>query len=142
MTEITEKPPIHSNMWALDDLLKEIGGFGRYQIFIFTLFALPIMLSGAYSVSFVFTAGDLNYRCRIPECEDSNTSIYNSSWVEDAIPFKNKLPEKCLRYEYLNSSSDSCSADSFNTQRTIECDDFIFETEEKTLQNRVRFLSQ
>lgn len=135
--EISNQP----NLWALDDLLKEIGRFGRYQVLIYALLTFPIMISGANSVSFVFTAGDLNYRCSIPECEDSSNTTYKTEWFENAIPLKNKIPQKCTRFEYLNATgtSDFCDANSFNSNREIECDNFVYETNEITLASTVSF---
>lgn len=45
----------------LDSLLDEIT-FGKYQMFIFALIAFPIALNGIFSSSYIFTAGNLNYR--------------------------------------------------------------------------------
>lgn len=136
----TEKDSSHSKSWSLDDLLKEIGRFGRYQIIIYTLISIPVLIAGANSVSFVFTAGDVNYRCHIPECEELSNSSYNTSWIDNAIPSKNKIRQKCLRFEYLKNATsnfDSCDVNSFNTQHEIECNEFVYETDEKTLATRV-----
>ena len=46
----------------LDSLLSEIT-FGKYQMFIFGLIAFPIALNGIFNSSYIFTAGNLNYRC-------------------------------------------------------------------------------
>lgn len=121
-----------SNFYALDDLLREIGKFGNYQIFIFTLLAFPIMLSGAYSVSFVFTAGDLNYRCKIPECDMLNNQ-YKTDWLKYAVPYKNDNPVKCYRYEYKNATEiDICSSKNFNLFNEFKCNNFIYENDEET----------
>lgn len=46
----------------LDKVLDEIK-MGKYQIYIFLLISLPIFIAGVQS-SFIFTAGQLNYRSR------------------------------------------------------------------------------
>lgn len=135
--------------WPLDDVLQEAGKFGRYQIFLFAALFFPVMLHGAYTVAFVFTAGDLNYRCRIPECDGNVTEQnvdYKPVWLENAVPFKNNLPSQCIRYAYisddnLNSSlSGTCDINRFDNTKLVECDDFIYEDHERTLLNEVSVL--
>lgn len=46
----------------LDLILKELGQFGKFQIINYLLIAIPLTLSAAYTLSYVFTAGDLDYR--------------------------------------------------------------------------------
>jgi hypothetical protein len=46
----------------LDEILDNEVKFGKYQIMIFVLIALPIALNGIYSNAYIFTAGSVNYR--------------------------------------------------------------------------------
>lgn len=46
----------------LDSILKELGQFGKFQTINYLLIAIPLTLSAAYTLSYVFTAGDLDYR--------------------------------------------------------------------------------
>lgn len=50
-----------SKEFDLDIVLEEVK-FGRYQIMIFLMIGLPIALNGVFSTSYIFTAGNLNYR--------------------------------------------------------------------------------
>lgn len=43
---------------TLDNEIK----FGKYQMLIFVLIALPLTLNGIFSNAYIFTAGILNYR--------------------------------------------------------------------------------
>jgi OCT family organic cation transporter-like MFS transporter 4/5 len=45
-----------------DEVLDEIGDFGRYQIITYLLICLPVIFSAANSLTYVFTAGVPNYR--------------------------------------------------------------------------------
>lgn len=47
----------------IEYILKDIGGsFGRFQLYNYALFAIPICLSGIFSLTYVFTAMNLDYR--------------------------------------------------------------------------------
>lgn len=47
----------------LEVIFTNIGGtFGKYQIINFILFCLPFALSGSFSLSYVFTALNIDYR--------------------------------------------------------------------------------
>jgi hypothetical protein len=46
----------------LDEILEEVGHFGKFQATNYFLIGFPILLSAAFSLSYVFTAGDLEYR--------------------------------------------------------------------------------
>lgn len=45
-----------------DDMLEELGEMGRFQTITYILVCLPVIFSGANSLSYVFTAGVSNYR--------------------------------------------------------------------------------
>lgn len=46
----------------LDEILDEVGHFGKFQAISYLLVGFAILLSAAFSLSYVFTAGDLEYR--------------------------------------------------------------------------------
>lgn len=45
-----------------DDVLEEIGEFGKYQITNYLLICFPVIFAAANSLAYVFTAGIPNYR--------------------------------------------------------------------------------
>lgn len=47
---------------SLDSILVQIGDFGKYQIFTFSLVCFGVILHSAVHIAFVFTAKDLEYR--------------------------------------------------------------------------------
>lgn len=51
-----------SNDFDLDRILVELGQFGKFQIINYILLCIPVALSAIYALSYVFTAGDLEYR--------------------------------------------------------------------------------
>ncbi|XP_044750714.1 organic cation transporter protein [Coccinella septempunctata] len=126
----------------LDDMLEEIGEFGRFQITIYGLVCLPVLFAAANSLSYVFTAGVPNYRCYIPECEDLHSTSYDTPWMKWAIPpdtnanqdsFK---PSTCIRYvpKSTTPSNATCSASIF-TNSTEKCSEWIFSSDERTIVN-------
>lgn len=47
----------------IEFIFEDIGGtFGKFQIYNYILFAVPIFLSGAYILDYVFSGLDLDYR--------------------------------------------------------------------------------
>lgn len=50
------------NAISLDAILKELGPFGRYNIFNYALLLIPCYLAGMYGSVFVFEALDIDYR--------------------------------------------------------------------------------
>lgn len=70
----------------------------------------------------------------IPECESTNTST-PTEWTSFAIPQRlDNTPEQCSRFMPIdNPEGDACSPDSFNRSNVISCNDFVFETPEKTI---------
>nr|CAD7418835.1 unnamed protein product [Timema cristinae] len=54
-----------SAVMDFDDVLDEIGDFGRYQITIYLLICLPVLFAAGNSLTYVFTAGVPDYRSLI-----------------------------------------------------------------------------
>uniref|UniRef100_A0A6E8W805 MFS domain-containing protein n=1 Tax=Anopheles coluzzii TaxID=1518534 RepID=A0A6E8W805_ANOCL len=136
---------------AFDDVLVEIGTFGRFQLRQFLLMILPLVFNAFSNLSYVFTAADLKYRCYIPECENRTDAAYLTEWLPAAVPYQRNQPAGCERYEaFVNITGDylQCQAsdfnhsaitrcfdfvDDFNTSAMIPCDAFVFQTEESTI---------
>lgn len=77
-------------------------------------------------------------RCKIAVCDDFQQSSY---WIPDAIPTDaNGVPSKCKMYSRLDNYGrqlKNCSAESFNISSIVECDDFVFDTDEINILNEV-----
>ncbi|XP_066993627.2 solute carrier family 22 member 2 [Anabrus simplex] len=118
----------------LDEILIELGQFGRFQVLTYMLISLPVIYAGVSIVTYVFTAGDLHYRCRIPECDDNGT-VFRPDWLEYAVPMEQRSgkdePSHCLRYN-VNNSAGTCDADNF-LKTTTRCDDWVYDGDDSTI---------
>ncbi|KAG4070582.1 hypothetical protein HA402_011969 [Bradysia odoriphaga] len=122
----------------LEAILSDLGEFGKFQIFIYSLTILPILVISCLGLSYIFTAGQLEYRCKIPECE-SNPTDYSPKWITNAIPFEDEAPvDNCKRYKYSHHNqsdnlSSFCPAIYFNQSITEKCNEFVYKTDEDTI---------
>ncbi|XP_065157242.1 organic cation transporter protein-like [Atheta coriaria] len=108
----------------LDKILLDIGGLGKYQIKRYALLCLVLIFATFPTLSYVFTARDVDYRCYIDGCDLPNTiPNYNASWVQYSVPYKNGLPSKCQRYQRTDTR---CNGWAFNRNQTVGCDRFVY----------------
>ncbi|KAJ6636136.1 Organic cation transporter-like protein [Pseudolycoriella hygida] len=123
----------------LDKIFVEIGDFGLFQIFIYALISMPVLLISWFTFEFVFTAGRLEYRCKIPGCDLSPFDDYLPNWTRYAIPHSHNVPSQCLRYEFvpkdshLKRKSNNCDEMLFNKSHAVTCTEFIYRTDELTV---------
>ncbi|XP_046962833.1 organic cation transporter protein-like [Vanessa cardui] len=90
---------------------------GKYQILQYLYLCLPAVFVSMINVNYIFVAGEVNYRCRIPECETNFT--YTAPW------WPNSHFDECSK-PILNTTDYGCTNDSF-TSATEECTDWIYE---------------
>ncbi|XP_037031526.1 solute carrier family 22 member 4-like isoform X2 [Bradysia coprophila] len=133
------------NDFDLDSILPELGDFGRFQIVVYIISCVIISLTAAVGLSYIFTTGQVDYRCRIPEC-DNSSSVYKSDWLNFTTPAAKGRPATCTRFvSTLNLSQyyddnvmiePICSADNFNQSLVERCtSDFIYRNDELTILN-------
>lgn len=90
----------------------------------------------------------LTHSCLVPECDDANAPQYDQPWVLHTVPGTHKganifVPDQCRRFDTEMDRSnatqftDACPSDWF-TDRTIDCDRWVFESGERTIVNDVR----
>ncbi|XP_028161571.1 organic cation transporter protein-like isoform X2 [Ostrinia furnacalis] len=106
----------------LDSILAELGQFGRYQIQNYCFILLPIMFSAVYNGQYIFAAANMDYRCKVPECEASPPQLSTNGWGVWA------LPEGGGRCERLKPLGESCSPDSFHVNQTVACNAWVYES--------------
>jgi hypothetical protein len=129
----------------LDEVLDELKHFGKFQAINYLLLSVAILFAAMFEASFIFTAGDLDYRCRIPECEGTEAT-FNPDWIQNAVPFHQHdarpVPRRCLRFASRNLSllSDDternvtfCSPESFDNHSVFRCDEWVYDGEETTV---------
>ncbi|XP_060079708.1 organic cation transporter protein-like [Ylistrum balloti] len=76
-------------MSNLEDVLKRIGEFGRYQVFLFMLLCLPSISNGCYMMAIVLLAYTPKHRCKIPGYDNDTWAVqssYHSSLINRTIP--------------------------------------------------------
>lgn len=126
-----------------DEILAQIGEFGRYQRVNYLLICLPVLFAAANSLSYVFTAGIPKYRCRIDECDDAEQPQYQKEWLEVAIPGTRDshgyfIPsDSCLRYAASKGDwewkPETCNATWFAPPQTQRCQELVYDTGEHTI---------
>ncbi|XP_026496281.1 organic cation transporter protein-like [Vanessa tameamea] len=111
----------HDGQFNLDGILSELGSFGKYQLFLLLLLAFRDSFLNMCNFNYVFTAAEVPFRCRIPECETSVLGL-NSSW---AIATSNATCRRPVLAAPLNFNT--CDPRMFESNHTAECDDVVYE---------------
>ncbi|KAL7031083.1 hypothetical protein ACKWTF_006893 [Chironomus riparius] len=131
-----------------DNILDEIGEFGKFQLKNYILVCLPVFYAAANSLSYVFTSRAPNYRCSVPQCENSDDTYYNQEWIKDVLPGSVSdttgkfIPEQCFQYglkdninETLPSENNTCLGLWFDSEVKTRCNEWIFDEHETTIVN-------
>ncbi|CAK1552548.1 unnamed protein product [Leptosia nina] len=97
--------------------------FGKYQILQIILTCLPGVFNSMSNVNFVFVAGDINYRCRVPECEADD--VFSPPW------WPNSSEDRCLSPLYNKSLNGICTNTSFHGWD--HCTSWIYESNDTVI---------
>ncbi|KAL0104135.1 hypothetical protein PUN28_017089 [Cardiocondyla obscurior] len=116
----------------------DIEKFGLYQIMMFTCISIPLMLMAGFSLSYIFTAGEVKYRCLVPECENAGNTTFDPSWINASAPKVNGIISSCKRYEVRADHPGACTEASF-TNVTRDCDSWVYDPDERTILNEWEF---
>lgn len=116
--------------WSLDFILTEIGQFGNFQIKSYLLLSIPMMFNAIFSLTYIFTAGSVDYRCNISEC-DTPTTLYNEPWINFTMP----VDGQCTKYS--SNGLDSCILENFDSGKIEKCSDFKVDDKEYTISQEV-----
>lgn len=86
----------------------------------------------------------------IPECDDRSIMNYHEDWVKDVLPGSvsessgNFIPKNCARYNFtaivkepLPLENNTCLANWFNRGEELRCDNYVFQSGERTIVNDV-----
>uniref|UniRef100_A0A182J645 Major facilitator superfamily (MFS) profile domain-containing protein n=1 Tax=Anopheles atroparvus TaxID=41427 RepID=A0A182J645_ANOAO len=138
---MSKSAPTSPHSVELEDILEEAGPFGRFQLWQCGILLLPVIFTAFSNLCYVFTAGDVHYRCHVPECETAAEAVpFAPDWLRAAIPYE-ELPAKCDRYQPLprNVTDETvfvCDADRFNQSVVERCSTLVFEDpSERTIVN-------
>ncbi|KPI99794.1 Solute carrier family 22 member 3 [Papilio xuthus] len=102
------------------EIIETMEKFGRYQMLQYFLICLQALFVTMFNVNYVFVAGDINYRCRIPECE-GQYPVYNTTW------WPNKNIDRCTRPLLKELTGGTCTNDSFSDAVAV-CTEWVYET--------------
>lgn len=137
--EIQTKTPREMVQFDVDLLIREIGPFGKYQLINYLLLCFAIGWTTMYTLTYVFTAGDVSYRCQIPAC-DANRSMLDpttSAYLNFTVPMQdNGKWSQCTQFRYLeNSDTEPCRPENFDRNVVEDCEEFVYQSDEETIQN-------
>ncbi|XP_041973264.1 organic cation transporter protein-like [Aricia agestis] len=96
--------------------------FGQYQMWQYFLICLPTIFVSMTNVNYVFVAGEVNHRCRVPECESTNPVFSPNWWPDSAI---GSCDKPILNLTSLENDS-VCTNTSF-TASLEKCTDLLYE---------------
>ncbi|XP_022828116.1 organic cation transporter protein-like isoform X2 [Spodoptera litura] len=120
-TQSTQTRSALSKEIDIDALIVQLGQFGRYQRWVFAYLGLAIIFTSIYNCQYVFNAAGDNYRCKVPECEQS-PPVYSRTepWRKFALPSKGY---NCYRKIPIGKS---CAPESFSNT-TRRCYSWVYE---------------
>ncbi|XP_011297422.1 solute carrier family 22 member 21 [Fopius arisanus] len=118
--------------------LTEMNKIGKYQIIVYIAVSLPLALSAGFTLGYAFTSGEVDYRCLIPECENSSTANWSSIWAANSKPKSDSSFGSCERFQVNDNVVGECSKDSFG-ERVVKCDSWVYDPLEKTILSEWNF---
>ncbi|KAJ8723078.1 hypothetical protein PYW08_002990 [Mythimna loreyi] len=104
----------------LDAIIPELGQFGRYQRFVFLYLGIAIIFTSIYNIQYLFAAGAVAYRCRVPACESSPEKFQPNGWKTFALPSEDS---DCYQNVPIG---DKCEPASFSNG-TRRCHSWVYE---------------
>ncbi|XP_024870664.1 solute carrier family 22 member 21-like isoform X1 [Temnothorax curvispinosus] len=117
----------------------DVEKFGLYQMAMFAFISIPLMLSAGFTLAYIFTAGEVKYRCLVPECEHAGNATFDPLWINASAPkTENGAISGCTRYTVRDDRSGTCTEASF-TNVTRDCDSWIYDPDERTILNEWGF---
>ncbi|XP_031365454.1 solute carrier family 22 member 21-like isoform X2 [Apis dorsata] len=128
-----ESSTMNSKDGSRGDRKQEVDRFGYYQMIMFAIISLPLFLSAGFTLAYVFTAGEVKYRCTVPECENSSNTQFNVPWMIDSVPDVSET-SKCIRYVVQNHTG-TCTNETIFGNVTRRCDSWIYDPSENTIQS-------
>ncbi|XP_055693800.1 organic cation transporter protein-like [Lutzomyia longipalpis] len=118
----------------LDLLIQQIGPFGKFQLINYLLICIPIIFTGMFSLGFAFTAGNLDYRCRISGCDGDDPSL-SAPFLDFTTPKDGDKFSSCQKFLHTPNATitDQCQADLFDPTQLRDCAEFVYQDDETTI---------
>ncbi|XP_044735546.1 organic cation transporter protein isoform X2 [Chrysoperla carnea] len=130
-------PEIHM---TFDEMLDELGELGKFQIINYILICFPVVFAAANSFTYLFVAGQTEFRCHVPVCDDGGSTSYQEDWLPNALPSITKkfyTPADCEMYAPVPNMTDlyngTCSSNLFNQSILVPCNEWISKYDEVTI---------
>ncbi|XP_060804875.1 organic cation transporter protein [Amyelois transitella] len=92
--------------------------FGSYQKIQYLYVCIATAFVSMYNINYIFVAGDINYRCHVPHCENTPAQYQVDWWPNSTI-------DRCSRPIY--NSSDTCGTFKGLVE---ECNRWVYESNE------------
>ena len=120
----------------IDDIFKEVGEFGPYQLFVFVLVGVIAFIPSIVGYSYSFYGATPDFRCKIPSL-DNDTYESMGRWHESEI-------NKYIPLENDNQTLKKCHIKIYSTNENFtlqKCDSWVYSKKyfEATLNSEVFF---
>ena len=127
---------------SYEEIVNQIGQFGRWQKLVFFLASLCSMCSSILTLGFSFIGFTPKFRCFVPECDgaDIGQAIYGANHTSFTIPPDAETDDdahQCERYVYksnatmlqglLAGNSTLCSPNYFSNTSIEICDEHVYD---------------
>ena len=109
-----------------------VGGGGKWQWYIMLL-TYPIMFASAPPcVLHLFTAFLPDYRCFVPNCEESNGTSFQADFLEFSVPREHSSTEIFTTAKFdpchvYKSKTGSCSKNGFDNSSIETCEAYVYD---------------
>lgn len=129
----------------LDAILDELDERWQYRTYSWSLLSAVLLLASVPLLSYMFTAGQLNHRCRVPHCDAADDSMtpadFRPSWLTNAVPRISDDPtvfSPCERFAYVGDGGSCANRSVFDQSLVERCSSIVYETAERTIGREVR----
>ncbi|CAD0249195.1 unnamed protein product [Spodoptera exigua] len=103
----------------LDEVLGQLGAFGRHQAVTMAMLALVYATNSMYNVNYVFAVEDVGYRCRIPSC-DGPDARFSVPWLNQSQEWSDEPLKQCRAPVVTGCALSNHTGDELCTQWVYE----------------------
>ncbi|CAH2084574.1 unnamed protein product [Euphydryas editha] len=108
-----------------EDVYAEFEKFSRFQLFQYILICCPIVMVSMMHVNYIFVAENVDHRCLVPECEDSqDPSVEIPEWWPTGVNARCFKP--VVDMQNYDSTNQTCSNNTF-LDVLEECHEWVYE---------------
>ncbi|XP_047990320.1 organic cation transporter protein-like [Leguminivora glycinivorella] len=118
MTGTNDRKDVDSG--SSTEVFSELSTFGRFQTLQYFFICVPLMMVAMMNVNYMFVAESVNYRCRVPDCDELHTNFTKPLWW----PESNDV--KCVR-PIFNLSQINATCLNQVPVEFEKCDEWIYE---------------